>query len=170
MSSNGIKTSFWGPHAWNFLFSTIAGSYPIKYDNKDKNHQKILKSFINMFNSLKETLPCIYCRESYKIFLKELPIVNYTSSRNDMMFWLYSLHDKVNKKLIEQEKECFNNEQKKLKENLINKTITLDEFKKQSKLLKSSIMITKSSPPFSNVLNKFEKQRAGCSNKSKKCI
>ena len=29
---NGIKTSFWGPNAWNFLFSAIAGTYPIKYD------------------------------------------------------------------------------------------------------------------------------------------
>lgn len=168
MSTNGIKTKFWGPHAWNFLFSTIAGSYPIKYNPSDKTHQKRLKGFIQLFNSLKETLPCIYCRQSYAIFLKELPMNDYIHSRLSMMKWLYLLHDKVNQKLIAQEQECYNNEQKRYKDHLIRKMITLAKYKQLINSLKT-IKVTKPSPPFQTILNKFEMQRAGCDSKNKKC-
>ena len=166
---NGIKTSYWGPHAWNFLFSTIAGAYPIKYDMNNKIHQKKVKNFIQLFNSLKETLPCIYCRQSYTLFLKELPMKDYLSSRIDMMKWLYLIHDKVNKKLILQEQECYNNEKQKLTQQLSDKIITPAKYKQQCNLLKL-IKITKPSPSFEYILNKFEEQRASCNSKNKNCI
>jgi len=168
MTTNGIKTRFWGPHAWNFLFSTIAGSYPIKYDSNDKNHQKRAKAFTQLFNSLKEALPCIYCRQSYTKFLKELPMTDYMHSRVSMMKWLYLLHDKVNQKLIAQEQECYINEHQRLKEQLADKKITPAKYKQLMASLKA-IKITKPSPPFQTVLNKFEMQRAGCNPKNKKC-
>lgn len=168
MSTNGIKTSFWGPHAWNFLFSAIAGSYPIRYIPENKDHQKRVKGFINLFNSLKETLPCVYCRQSYAIFLKELPMKDHLGTRLSMMHWLYLLHDKVNQKLIAQEQECYITEQKKLKKQLSARTITNTKYKQQLIELKN-IKITKPSPPFQTILHKYERERAGCNPKNKKC-
>lgn len=165
MSNKGIKTSFWGPHAWAFLFSSIAGAYPIRVDASNKEHIKIIKSFQNMFNALQYTLPCSYCRESYGRFIKELPMAEFMDSRKSMMKWLYLIHDKVNKKLIKQEKECYESE----KNNLMKQNIKSDKLKQILKDLKSTIMITKSSPPFEKVLLKYEKQRAGCNKKTKRC-
>ncbi len=168
MSANGIKTSFWGPHAWNFLFCTIAGSYPVRYDASNKDHQRRVRGFVQMFNSLKETLPCIYCRNSYKQFLRELPIKDYITTRISMLTWLYLMHDKVNKKLIAQEQLCYNSELKKLKDRLSSKEITSTKYKQQALALKS-IKITKPSPSLQSVINKFELQRAGCNPTTKKC-
>jgi hypothetical protein len=168
MTTNGIKTLFWGPNAWNFLFSAIAGSYPIKYDPNDKSHQKRAKGFTQLFNSLKEVLPCIYCRVSYEQFVKELPMKDYIHGRTSMMHWLYLLHDKVNQKLINQEQECYVLESKTLKNQLSNKTITPAKYKQLLAVAKT-IKITKPSPPFQTILDKFELQRAGCSKKSKRC-
>lgn len=156
--NNGIRTSFWGPNAWNFLFSTIAGTYPIKYDKNNKDQQQKVKGFIQLFNSLKHTLPCRYCRESFSLFMKELPIKEYLSTRYNMMLWLYLLHDKVNKKLIAQEQERYANQYDIIKQQLDNKKITLTKYKQQLNGLKI-IKITKPSPPFETILNKFEKQR-----------
>lgn len=165
MSTNGIKTNFWGPHAWAFLFSTIAGSYPIRVDTSNKNHMKIVKSFQSMFKSLEYTLPCIYCRQSYGKFIKELSFTKYENSRRDMMHWLYLLHDKVNAKLIKQERECY----EELREEIMKKNISADQQKKQLKQLKLETIKTKPSPPFERVLATYESHRAGCNKRSRKC-
>lgn len=169
MATNGIKTSFWGPHAWNFLFSSIAGAYPIKYNASDKSHQRKMRGFVQMFKSLKETLPCIYCRQSYAKFLKELPIIDYIHSRLSMMKWLYLIHDKVNQKLIKQEQECFNSEREILKKQFQNKKITLSKYKQSLAKLKT-IVITKPSPKLELIIARYEKERAGCNPKNKLCM
>ena len=63
-----------------------------------------------MLLSLGYTMPCIYCRESFKKFCKELPIESSLSGRIELMRWLYDLRNKVNEKLIAQEKKCYNDE------------------------------------------------------------
>jgi hypothetical protein len=93
---------------------------------------------------------------------------DYINSRQSMMKWLYLIHDKVNKKLIKQEKECFDTELAKLKQSLASKKITQTKYNQSLKNLKT-MLITKPSPPFSQVLAKYERQRAGCNPKSKKC-
>lgn len=155
MSSNGIRTSFWGPHAWGFLFSSIAGRYPIAFDKNNKDHIKIVKSFLAMFSNMQNLLPCCHCRESYKRFYKDLPISNYTQSRRQMMKWLYLIHDKVNVKLIEQERETYENKKKELS----HQNLSPVKMKTELKKLKSEILKTKSSPPFDKVVSMYEKQR-----------
>lgn len=154
MSANGIKTAFWGPHAWAFLFSMIAGAYPVRVDSRNKDHIKIVKSMQNILNALRYTLPCSYCRTSYGRFIKELPMTNYAGSRREMMKWLYQLHDKVNQKLMKQERERF----EKAKAELLKhrKTIAPERLRK----LRSTLLTTKSSPSFDRVLAMYEKQRA----------
>lgn len=66
------------------------------------NLPKAIKTLQNLFHSLAYTLPCPICRESYKVFLKHLPISLYLSSRDDLMIWVYELHNMVNQKLIAQ--------------------------------------------------------------------
>ncbi len=165
----GMKTSFWGPNTWNFLFSSILGTYPEKLDIKNKNHIKIKKEFKNLFNSLGFVMPCIFCRESYKGFIKDMPIDKHLDGRVNLCFWLYKLKDKVNKKLIKQENECFKSEHiillKKVKEKKINKT----QYKCLYDKLKKDILITKKSPPFVNILNHYESYRAGCNAKTQTC-
>jgi Erv1 / Alr family len=90
-----VSTTKWGPPGWEFLHAISAG-YPVKPTESDKKHYK------NLFHSLAYTLPCPICRESYKVFLKHLPISLYLSSRDDLMIWVYELHNMVNQKLIAQ--------------------------------------------------------------------
>lgn len=165
----GMKTTFWGPNAWNFLFSSILGTYPEKLDNKNKTHIKIKKEFKNLFNSLGFVMPCIFCRESYKGFIKDMPIDSYLNGRVNLCFWLYKLKDKVNKKLIKQENECFKVEHGKILEKLKLKKINKTQYKCLYDKLKKEILFTKKSPPFIDVLNHFESYRAGCNAKTKTC-
>jgi hypothetical protein len=165
----GMKTSYWGPNAWNFLFCSILGTYPEKIDNNNKMHLKIKQEFKKLFNSLCFIMPCIFCRESYKQFIKEISIDNHLDSRINLCFWLYKLKDKVNKKLMKQELDCFKYEHEKLLCKLKNKKINKNQYKCLYNKLKTDILVTKKSPTFIDVLNKYENYRAGCNNKFKTC-
>ena len=169
VSLSGMKTNFWGPNAWNFLFCCILGTYPEKIDNKNKAHIKIKKEFINLFNSLSFVMPCIFCRDSYSIFIKELPIDSHLGGRVQLCFWLYKLKDKVNKKLIKQELECFKSENEKLLKKIKDKKINRSQYKCLYDKLKSDIIITKKSSKFIDVLNYYEQYRAACNKKNKTC-
>lgn len=168
MSTNGMKTSVWGPSAWTFLFCSIAGTYPVTFDRDNKDHRRIVKSTVSMITSLKDTLPCVYCRNSFAIFMKELPIENYTRSRQSMMKWLYLIHDKVNQKLIAQEQDCYKTELMKLKEQHAARPLSKTVYESKLNDIKK-IKHTKASPPFQSILDKYERFRAGCSDKSKTC-
>ncbi len=168
-STNGMKTTIWGPAAWTFLFCSVLGAYPVKLDETNKDHIKIRKEFKNMFVSFGYTMPCFYCRESYKSFTKEMPIDDCMGSRSQLLHWLYKLKDQVNKKLIKQELMCYTTEHSKLIEKYNNNKITKDKYMASVKQLKASIFITKSSPQFNSVISKYDKYRAGCSKKSKMC-
>lgn len=169
VSLSGMKTRFWGPNAWNFLFSSILGTYPENIDLKNKEHIKIKKEFKNLFMSLGYIMPCVFCRESYKKFIKEMPIDNFLTGRLKLFNWLYKLKDKVNKKLIKQENECFKNEHTKLLQKLKDKRINKNQYKCLYDKLKKDILYTQKSPPLIQVLNFYEQYRAGCNNKTKSC-
>lgn len=167
--SSGLATVKWGPHAWIFLFASIHGAYPVKLNNKNKEHLEIKKHFKQLFTNLQYTMPCIFCRNSYKIFFKELPIDKFLTGRIELMYWLYLLRDKVNQKLIEQEKECYNTEKKILKKKYYDNKITKDEYYSSVEKFKNITFKTQYSPPFIEVLENFESMRATCSQKSKTC-
>jgi hypothetical protein len=168
MSTNGVKTSEWGPPAWKFLFCTIM-TYPLKIDEKNLEHKKIKKHYKQMFMSLQSTLPCLYCRQSYSIFIKQDLIDEYLVSRDKLFLWLYKLKDKVNKKLINQELECYNNEYKKILNLLEKNKITKDKYKTLIKDIRKTIFITKQSPNIEIIKKQYEHYRAGCSKISKMC-
>lgn len=132
-------TRAWGPPLWFSLF-TIASNYPERM-TRSKEHQKIRKHYKEYFESYTTMLPCKYCRESYKQFLEELPIKNFLKGRKLLMYWLYNIKDKVNKKLIAQEEKNGNN----------------DGFK------------TTPSPDFEDICDFYLKFRTKCSDRKKSC-
>ena len=140
----------------------ILGSYPSNLNLNNKEHIKIKCAFIKSLCNLQYTLPCSYCRESYKQFYKELPIESYTNSKIDMLYWLYLLKDKVNKKLIKQELDFYT----ELHHKYIYKKITKEEYIKSAKVCFKTIP----SPPFEKVLKDLVDYKGNCSKKMKKCI
>jgi len=172
LSTSGLATKSWGPSGWMFLFSCIMGGYPPVIDNKNPEHLKIKKHFKNMFESLGYTMPCVFCRDSFKVFYKELPIDKFLSNRIELMRWLYLIRNKVNEKLIQQEIDCYNNEKKRLKIIYYSSNKSTDDKKMyydNLKKFKSETFCTKKSPPFKEVLDRFENIRATCSKKAKTC-
>jgi hypothetical protein len=143
-SSSGMNTRTWGPQLWNSLFIMILGSYPVKIEQYNKEHLKIKKSFKNTLTGLQYTLPCIFCRKSFAEFLKTLDINEFLSGRIKLAFWLYTIKDLVNSKLIKQSTEA----------------------KKEGRWCPETVK----SPKFKDVLDKYEKYRAKCDKKLKRCI
>lgn len=161
-SIHAISTKKFGPPLWKSLFFMILGSYPSQINIQNKEHIKIKKAFINTFYYLRYTLPCSFCRNSYKQFYKELPIEPYTDSKVSMLYWLYLLKDKVNKKLIKQELDFYTELYTKYK----NKKITKEVYTKTSK----SCFKTIPSPPFEEVLKDLIEYKGKCSKIMKKCV
>jgi hypothetical protein len=79
-----MDTRYWGPSGWQMLH-LIATQ---KLQKNNERHRRIL------FESLKDVLPCRFCRESTAAFMQELPYDEHDPGR-----WLWRLHNKVNAKL-----------------------------------------------------------------------
>ena len=94
-SNNGLITSIWGPHGWEYGHSVTFG-YPIKPTQEDKDN------YYNFFIYFGKTLPCSLCVKSYAKFILEkdtLLDIKVLESRKTLTQWLYKIHNKVNKKL-----------------------------------------------------------------------
>jgi hypothetical protein len=168
-NDSGMSTKHWGPAAWKFLFTSIMGRYPFKIEMDNTEHILIKNAFKNMLTTLQIVMPCIYCRESFKKFLLELPIEPFLSGRIELMYWLYLMKDKVNNKLQNQENKCYTDEKRKLKSLFYNGLITQEEYYTQVKEFKEETFHTIPTPPFEEVLNQYESLRAVCSDKAKTC-
>jgi len=81
-----MDVSFWGPSGWELL-------HLITFTIGGLEEKKLFLS------TLDEILPCKYCRQSSKEFLKEEEPTNNTA------LWLYEFHEKVNTKLRNQHNE-----------------------------------------------------------------
>jgi hypothetical protein len=94
-----MDTKYWGP-AGHKLLHSIAYCYSFNDYQEDINKNKI----ISFFNSIYHILPCIYCRRSYKEYIKDIPLRSFLkkSSKNNMFKWIYLIHNKINDKLRKQ--------------------------------------------------------------------
>jgi hypothetical protein len=168
-STQGMSTKHWGPSAWNFLFTSIMGRYPVKVDFHSEEDVSIANKFSHMLVGLKDIMPCIYCRKSFENFAKELPIEPYLVGRIELMYWLYLMKDKVNNKLEKQEQKCYTDEKKRLKGLYHHGDITKEEYYKLIESFKKETFITQASPSFKEVLDHYESIRAVCSEKAMRC-
>ena len=169
LSTSGLSTKAWGPSGWFFLFSCVMGGFPPKIDSNNLEHTEIQQQFRNMFLSLGYTMPCIFCRQSYLEFYQQLPIDNFLSGRIELMRWLYQMRDLVNQKLIAQERDCYNTEKKRLKQLFHTAKITKRDYYWRVEQARKETLYTKPSPPFEEVLAKYEQFRAVCSKRAKTC-
>jgi len=157
-----MDTKFWGPPGWEFLH-TITFNYPMVVDKKKAKDRKLQKDIKELFYNLRYTLPCKYCRQSFAIFVKKLPIDNYLGGRADLAWWLYSIHNMVNEKLRKQEHTAFDKEVKKLSARAKKEKWTESRIKTAYTQLEKGILYTGPDPTFEEVCAKYEKYRASCS-------
>ena len=88
-----MNVNKWGPGAWDFLHS-MTFNYPLNPTQIDKNN------YSNYFNSLSKMLPCKYCKQSYEIYIKYIPIGSFLDSREGVCYWLYKIHELINQKIF----------------------------------------------------------------------
>lgn len=92
-SGDGMLTSVWGPSMWHFLH-IMSFNYPINPTNEDKQHYK------DFILSLRDILPCKYCRINLKNNLMKHPItMEDMKDRENFSKYIYQLHETVNKML-----------------------------------------------------------------------
>jgi len=92
-SNDGMMTSVWGPAMWHVLH-TISFNYPVKPSKEQKQY------YYDYFKSLKNILPCKYCRDNYKKNLKESGFKKgIFKNRDTLSRWVFKLHESVNKNL-----------------------------------------------------------------------
>lgn len=87
-----MNTRIWGPPTWRFLHGTsFLGN----------GHAKDIGKLVR---SLGKVMPCIYCRNSYEGFARELDIddIETTVASGKYSMWVYDLHNKVVAKLQRQ--------------------------------------------------------------------
>jgi hypothetical protein len=92
-SGDGMLTTVWGPGAWHFLH-TMSFNYPVDPTTEQKHQYR------NYVLSLKNVLPCKYCRMNLKTNLRELPLtMECMKNRDTFSKYIYELHELVNRKL-----------------------------------------------------------------------
>jgi hypothetical protein len=112
-----MQTSKWGPSAWDYLH-TLTFNYPENPSDDNK------KYYYELFNNLRFTLPCKFCRESYNIFFKYININDYLDDRKGITYWLFTIHNIVNLKLNKKKVNFIDvvNHYEKRRANQINET------------------------------------------------
>ena len=92
-SGDGMLTAVWGPSMWHYLH-TMSFNYPINTSKEEKRDYK------NFVISLKNVLPCKYCRINLKNNFKIHPLKEYhMKNRETFSKYIYKLHEIVNKML-----------------------------------------------------------------------
>jgi len=92
-SGEGMLTTVWGPSLWHFLH-TMSFNYPIEPTNEQK------KYYMNFILSLKNILPCKYCRINLTKNFKVVPLkMSSMKDRESFSRYIYALHEHINKML-----------------------------------------------------------------------
>ena len=92
----GMSPDVWGPIFWQTMHIVSLGYNP----EPSKQEQE---DAVKLYTSLKTMLPCGICRAHYSEFLREMPIEHAVGSRDDLIYWVFQLHNKVNKNLGKRE-------------------------------------------------------------------
>jgi hypothetical protein len=88
----GMSPDVWGPIFWNTMHIVSLGYNP----EPSKREQD---DAIRFYKSLETMLPCGICRSHYSQFLQEMPVEQAVGSRDDLIYWVFQLHNKVNANL-----------------------------------------------------------------------
>ena len=92
-SGDGMLTTVWGPSMWHFLH-TMSFNYPVAPTQEQK------KDYMDFILSLRNILPCKYCRMNLTNNLATRPLkMCHMESRDTFSRFIYDLHETVNKLL-----------------------------------------------------------------------
>lgn len=92
----GMSPAVWGPVFWTTMHIVSLGYSP----NPTEEEQYAASAF---YNSLANTIPCPICRTHYKMILKSMPVENAVKSRDELIQWVFTVHNKVNAQLGKKE-------------------------------------------------------------------
>jgi len=93
LSGDGMLTTVWGPSVWMFLH-TMSFNYPVQPTEEEKNNYR------NFVLSLKNVLPCKYCRMNLVKNFRVLPLTkNHMKNRETFSRYIYDLHELINQML-----------------------------------------------------------------------
>lgn len=162
-----MDTKIWGPPGWLFLFSCIAGRYPETIEPSNSEHILIKSQFKVFLSNLSGVMPCVYCRDSLTIFQKDIPIDKYLDGKRNLMYWLYLIKDKVNRKLLCQERIKFAENQTELVKMLNSGEISRQTYMTLLNESREKIMTTVESPSFEDVLSYYDTFRVSCTSNDK---
>lgn len=87
-----MQTDSWGEHAWE-TFAFVAFGSPERLDADDKINYK------NYYESFKCVAPCSLCRKAYGEMIKYIAIDDYINTRDGLCYWVFLVHNLVNRKL-----------------------------------------------------------------------
>jgi hypothetical protein len=87
-----IDPNIWGKHFWK-TSHYITASYP---NNPTIEHKQHVRQYFELLQFL---LPCLNCRNHYKLNLKNYPLTDdILNSKEKLVEWLIELHNEVNKR------------------------------------------------------------------------
>lgn len=82
----------WGPSFW-YVLHIITFGYPDEPSYIDQ------RGYHDFFVNLQYVIPCHKCRKHYTNHLQEHPIGPYLNTKYNLIKWLVSLHNMVNREL-----------------------------------------------------------------------
>ena len=87
-----MQTDKWGSHEWESMSYKVFAS-PLKFTPEDKERYKLF------FHSNIAVLPCGLCCNSFTTISSYFPIDSFLDGRYSLCYWLFILHNLVNRKL-----------------------------------------------------------------------
>jgi len=88
----GMGPAVWGPYLWTTMHIVSLG-YPAEPSLEEQDNA------VRFYESLKTMIPCPICREHYSQNLKELPLGPAVKSRDTLINWVFTIHNKINVQL-----------------------------------------------------------------------
>ena len=87
-----MQTDLWGPIEWESMQNKAFGS-PVVFDNETKNKYR------TYFEINVQIIPCSMCQSAFGNMIKYIPITDYLDGRDSLCFWIFMMHNLVNRKL-----------------------------------------------------------------------
>jgi hypothetical protein len=88
----GMGPAVWGPIFWKTMHIVSLG-----YSAHPTAEQKT--AAVHFYRSLMHMIPCPICRAHYSHFMDAMPVEDAVGTRDDLINWVFHLHNKVNKEL-----------------------------------------------------------------------
>ena len=96
-NENIIGKKSWGPYAWHLLHT-----FSINNNRKIKSHEEKTNYYM-FYKTFGYIIPCFVCREHYKDEISFLhPLIEEDITRKYIIKWVFTLHNRVNKRLKKQ--------------------------------------------------------------------